>query len=283
MRLRLLPLGLAAVAIAAAALVGIQIVLERPFSARDEPTFVDAFVARWWRRLAVPRDEAGRRNPVPAAPEAVARGREHFAADCAACHGSDGRGGTLLGRGLYPKPPDLTAPATQSLADGELFWVIQNGVRLSGMPAWGYEGEEGDQATWEIVHFIRRLPRLSPQEVGQMAAMRPRSPLEFEDEEAARRFLGEPAAVRQPSGDAHQKVLLLGTVSALDSVRLRIRTAPGASVSLLLDHPASTRFVRGDQLALRTEVRNGGRVAVLAVRHQDWWLAREVRLPSGSP
>lgn len=278
-RSRLLALlaGLAVVAVVAGA-VGVQLLLENGFSARDEPTLVDAFIVRWWRRLAVPREERGTKNPLPATPEVLARGREHFAADCAACHGSDGRGLTRLGSGLYPKPPDLASAATQSLADGEIFWVIQNGVRLSGMPAWNRDSKERDQSTWEIVHFIRQLPRLSVKDVEATQAMQPRSPREIEADQAASRFLGEPAGSSRPSEDAHHEATLMGSVAGVDPVRLQVRTTGGASVSLLLDHTGPTKFVRGSQTIRAAEIRVGDRVVIRAVRDQDWWLAREVRL-----
>ena len=256
--------------------VAVELMLENGFSARDEPTVVDAFVARWWRRLAVPAEERGAKNPLPATPDVVARGREHFAADCAACHGSDGRGGTRLASGLYPKPPDLASAATQSLTDGEIFWVVQNGVRLSGMPAWKPDSEQQDQSTWEIVHFVRALPRLSVKDAEAMQAMRPRSPREIEDDEAARRFLGEPPS--RPAEDAHHEVTLMGSVAAVDPVRLQIRTTADATVTFLLSHTNPTEFIRGRQTIRAAELRVGDRVVVRAVRDQEWWLAREVRL-----
>lgn len=258
--------------------VALELMLENGFSARDEPTLVDAFVARWWRRLAVPEEERDARNPLPVTPEVLARGREHFAVECAACHGSDGRGGTRLAVGLYPKPPDLTAAPTQSLPDGEMFWVVQNGVRLSGMPAFGRDTEESDQWTWEIVRFIRELPRLSSRDVASVEALRPRGPRQVEDELAARRFLGEPSRTDPAPEDAHHEATLMGTIAAVSDLRLQIRTTTGASVSFLLDHPDRTTLFRGTKEARASQLRVGDRVVVKAVRDQDWWIAREVRL-----
>lgn len=259
--------------------VALELMLENGFSARDEPTVVDAFVARWWRRLAVPAGEKSGRNPLPATPEVLARGREHFAVDCAACHGSDGRGGTRLAEGLYPKPPDLTGAGTQSLSDAEIFWVVQNGVRLSGMPAFGRDTDESDQWTWEIARFVRELPRMSPQDVEAVEALRPRGPRQVEQELAARRFLGEPQKRASPPEDAHDEVTLMGRVAAASALRLQVRMSQGPSVSFLLDHPKPTTVVRGTEQATVSDIRVGDRVAVRAVRDQDWWLAREVRLP----
>ena len=115
--------------------------------------------------------------------------RAHFADHCASCHGNDGRGRTKLGQGLYPKAPDMTLAETQSLSDGALFAIIENGVRLTGMPAWGQPGPEDDQETWELVHFIRRLQQLTPGELAEMESSNPKSRKDLEEEDAIRKFL----------------------------------------------------------------------------------------------
>lgn len=258
--------------------IAVELVMEDGFSVRDKPNVVDVLVARWWRRLAVPREERGVSNPLPGTTGALARGREHFAADCAACHGSDGRGGTPLGDGLYPKPPDLASPGTQSLGDGEIFWIIRNGVRLSGMPAWSPDGEASDASAWEVVHFIRALPRLSPRDVEAVQAMRPRSPMETRSDEAARRFLGEPRGAPPSAADAHDEATLMGTVTGADAVRLQVRTTAGASVSFLLDHGGPTTIMRGSEAVGAGALRQGDRVVIRAARDEDWWLAREVQV-----
>jgi len=163
-------------------------------SARDEPMAVEATVARTLRSWAIPARLRDARNPVEPSVDALGRARAHFADHCASCHGNDGRGRTKLGQGLYPKAPDMTLPATQSLSDGALFAIIENGVRLTGMPAWGQPGPEDDQETWELVHFIRRLKQLTPDELAEMESSNPKSRKEFEEEEAIRKFLaGEDA------------------------------------------------------------------------------------------
>jgi mono/diheme cytochrome c family protein len=165
-------------------------ILSRGFSARDEPTATEAFIARRLRHLAVPRNARGLANPVQAGPEVLSRAMAHFADHCASCHGNDGRGGTLIGRGLYPKPPDMTAAATQQLTDGELYYIIENGVRFTGMPAFGEDaGSDRNTESWDLVHFIRRLPSITDDEVTAMKKMNPKSPMELEREERMRKFL----------------------------------------------------------------------------------------------
>src|SRR5258707_628692 len=86
------------------------------------------------------------------------------------------RRATLVRRGLYPKPPDLRAAEPQKLSDGDIFWVIENGVRLTGMAAFGgASSEHGDTgASWKLVHFIRRLPALTPEEKREMEKYNPK-------------------------------------------------------------------------------------------------------------
>jgi mono/diheme cytochrome c family protein len=181
----------------AGVVASVWVVADRGLSAREPPSRIEEELARAMRRLATPRALRRAKNPVPLTEEAVARARAHFADHCASCHGNDGRGQTRLGQNLYPKAPDMTATATQSLTDGELFSVIENGVRLTGMPAWGSPSPDDDAESWELVHFIRRLPKLTPEEIAEMESLNPKSRAELDEEESIRRFLageGEPGA-----------------------------------------------------------------------------------------
>ncbi len=175
-------------------------------SAKAEPGKLETFIARTMRRLAVPSGDRGLKNPVPVTNEVFAAGLSHWADHCAGCHGNDGSGETSIGVGLYPKPPDMRLPPTQRLSDGELFYIIENGIRLTGMPAWGDGTPEGAQGSWHLVHFIRRLPTLTPEEMELMAAMNPRSPAEVREEEEMRKFLageGEAPSLAAKPTPAH--------------------------------------------------------------------------------
>jgi len=158
-------------------------------SARDEPTGVEPVVARAMRNLAVPRSLRRMTNPVPASAEVVTQGRAHFADHCALCHANDGSGQTTIGRNLYPKAPDLRLAATQSLSDGALFAIIRDGVRLTGMPAWGDASPAGDTMTWHLVHFMRHLPHITPEELEGMRALNPRTQREVEEATQVEEFL----------------------------------------------------------------------------------------------
>lgn len=164
--------------------------LSRGFSALPEPTAVEVFVARRLRGLATPRTAREARNPVAADAEVLSDGMAHFADHCATCHANDGTGRTDIGRGLYPKPPDMRQSGTQQLTDGELAYIIHNGIRFTGMPAFGDEaGSAPGEDTWTLVHFIRHLPNITAEELESMTAMNPKSLIELEEEEAIRRFL----------------------------------------------------------------------------------------------
>jgi mono/diheme cytochrome c family protein len=174
--------GLAVVALAG--LLGGRM-LRGGISARAGPTAIEARVARTLRRWAIPTDAREAPNPIPPSPRVLRAGLEHFADHCATCHANDGSGQTEIGRNLHPRAPDLRRPPTQALTDGELFYIIENGVRLTGMPAWGRPG--GAEGSWHLVHFIRHLPQLTSEEKAEMEALNPKSPEEWralEDEEA---------------------------------------------------------------------------------------------------
>jgi mono/diheme cytochrome c family protein len=155
---------------------------------------LETVMARTMRHLAVPGSDRSMKNPVPLSQDILAAGRAHFADHCAICHGNDGKGQTEIGQNLYPKAPDMTAAATQSLSDGEIFSIIKNGVRLTGMPAWGGDTPEDDTASWHLVHFIRHLPKITGDELEEMESLNPRSPDELREEEEEGKFLeGKPA------------------------------------------------------------------------------------------
>jgi len=194
------------VAVVVIALVGAFIWIDsRGISAKAEPGRVETIVARTMRRLAIPREARERTNPVPHTPEVIAEGMAHYADHCASCHANDGSGETDLGLGLYPKPPDMRLPATQSLTDGQLFYIIENGVRLTGMPAWSTGQAEGEEATWHLVHFIRELPQLTEEQIDQMKRLIPRSPAEIQREIEEEQFLRGGADPSPPQATTTQQ------------------------------------------------------------------------------
>ena len=196
----------AAVVLMVGAGIAVAQMLRYGFSAKDDPSAIEAAVARAARRYAAPVDLRDRKNPVQLTPAVMAEARAHFADHCAACHGNDGKGQTEMGGNFYPKVPDMTLRETQSQSDGELFATIENGIRLSGMPAWGNGTAASAYGSWTLVHFIRHLPQLTTAEIEDMKAVNPKSKEEWEAQAEADEFLqgsdeSEPAMPR--TGHSH--------------------------------------------------------------------------------
>ena len=145
-------------------IVLVGVLIRRGFSAKLEPSSVEKALARTMRNLAIPRSERRLANPLRGTPENLKDAREHFMARCAVCHGTDGRGQTQVGQSLYPRVPDLLAPQTQVLTDGEIHYIIANGVQLTGMPGWSTPHQETEDDSWRLVLFIRDLAPLTGKE-----------------------------------------------------------------------------------------------------------------------
>ncbi len=145
--------------------------------------------ARAMRSFFMPGAVRNTPNPVPDSPEAIRAGMAHFADHCASCHANDGSGDVAMGHAMYPPAPDMRKAPTQAMADGELFYVVEHGVPLTGMPAWGNGSPEGERSTWELVRFMRHLPKLSAEEIKEMELLNPRSPAEANRAKDIRDFL----------------------------------------------------------------------------------------------
>src|SRR5437763_10755216 len=122
------------------------------FSANAPPTLLEVWAARKARDLGLPNTEKQRTNPVVNTPEVLSEARAHWADHCAVCHANDGSGDSLMGKRMYPPAPDMRAAATQNFSDGELFSIIENGIRLTGMPAWGGSDRDAEDS-WKLGHF----------------------------------------------------------------------------------------------------------------------------------
>jgi mono/diheme cytochrome c family protein len=188
MRKCALLLSITAAAVAGAAVFG-WMTIRRGFSARDNPSAMEAYVAKTARKLAIPASERDAKNPIAPTQEVLSEARAHFADHCATCHGNDGSGKTEIGQNLYPKTPDMRQPETQDLTDGQMYSIIHNGIRLTGMPAWG--GRDKDDHSWKLVLFIRHLPQMTPQEMKEMEPFNPKSAAARSEEEDELRFLNE--------------------------------------------------------------------------------------------
>jgi len=189
------PLLVVVATMAVVAMAALVYVRTTGLTARSsEPGSLEARVSRAARSLAIPREARQRMNPISPSPEALAGGLAHYADHCAVCHASDGSGNTPLGRGTFPRAPDMRQEPTQRLSDGEIFYIIEEGIRFTAMPGWGTGTSEGAEASWHLVHFIRHLPRMTEDEIARVEALTPRSPEEIRQEIEAERFLegGDP-------------------------------------------------------------------------------------------
>src|ERR1700721_942147 len=175
--------------------------LHNGVSAKATPSAIEVMMARKARHMALPSEARALKNPVPASAENLREGRLHFADHCAICHGNDGSCDTMMGSGLYPKPPDLRLGETQKLSDGELFWIIENGVRFTGMPAFSTR-HSSKEDSWKLVHFIRHLPQLTAEGRLEMERNNPKSPADLLEEQRENDFLNGKTPA-PPAGSHH--------------------------------------------------------------------------------
>jgi mono/diheme cytochrome c family protein len=140
-----------------AVLVGIGM-MHFSLAALQQPGPIEAYVTnlakdsiiRLASRRGIPPSPADKRSSIEA-------GAIHYGLDCGICHGVDGRAQTPSGQWMYPRAADLTSKEVQSYSDQELFWIINNGIRFTGMP--GFGKLETPSNIWGLVNYVRTLPR----------------------------------------------------------------------------------------------------------------------------
>ena len=173
------------------------------FSAKAEPTAIEKFAAGSARRFAAPSSVKSGQNPAPNTEEVLSEARAHWADHCAGCHANNGSGDTEMGRNMYPRAPDMRKSESQDLSDGELFFIIENGIRLTGMPGWGAGTAKSENASWKLVRFIRHLPQVSEEEEREMRKMNPRTPAELQEEKEVEEFLRGGGSHAEPHAHSH--------------------------------------------------------------------------------
>jgi mono/diheme cytochrome c family protein len=137
----------------AGALLGI---LLQGCSAEKHPSQDETNLANAAKDVTIPLEAGKMQNPLPESAEVVSQGQEVFLGSCAPCHGASARGDTEVGRNMTPPAMDLSTAHVQHWSDAELFWIIQNGVRLTGMPAWKASISTDD--TWKLARYIHSIP-----------------------------------------------------------------------------------------------------------------------------
>ena len=121
--------------------------------ALQEPGHLETVLMTQAKHLLIQRSS---REVIPPATinlqATIEEGDKLYATDCSMCHGSDGHTPTDYGRWMYPRASDLTSPMVRRYSDSELFWIVKNGIRLSGMPA--FAKVESDENIWNLVHYV---------------------------------------------------------------------------------------------------------------------------------
>jgi plastocyanin len=143
-----------------AGVAGVAMLGRGGMGANNEPGRLEEAVATRALRFSIPNAAKRAQNPRAQDANLWREAAPTFGGRCAMCHGNDGRGHTDFASRLYPRVPDLGGARVQDFTDGELFWIIQSGIRLTGMP--GFHGLLTDEDTWKLVAFIRRVPSLTP-------------------------------------------------------------------------------------------------------------------------
>ena len=151
--------GLAGALCVAVFLSFLVLAFEFNLSALSDPGKVETDVATAILRILVWRRAS--REVIPPAPAdwqaSVDEGDKLYGIDCSDCHGLDGHTPTDEGRWMYPRAANLISSQVQQYSDRELFWIVKNGIRLSGMPA--FAKVETDEHIWNLIEYLRTLSR----------------------------------------------------------------------------------------------------------------------------
>lgn len=144
--------GMTLIVVLLIAVAGVVVFLKgQGLSAQHKPHDFEYAIANFALAQSIPASSKNAKNPLPDSAEALSRGRRDFHDYCAVCHGDDGVGKTQTAAGMSPEVPDLHAEHVQKWTDGELFFIIRNGVRFTGMPGWNFD----DDRIWSLVRNVR--------------------------------------------------------------------------------------------------------------------------------
>jgi mono/diheme cytochrome c family protein len=140
------------------------------FSASQPPGRLEERLATFALNRSIARHAPRSRSPLGDSSESAATGLALFHTHCLDCHGAPGADPTDGGASLNPPAPGLTLPRVQARPDGELFWIVSRGIRMTGMPAFGPSRTETE--IWQLVAALRRLPHLTDGERNALRAQR---------------------------------------------------------------------------------------------------------------
>ena len=131
-----------------------------PVATASAPLPFEALVTGAALRARVKR-EAPKSSPIPPTENAFAAGARIYRNNCAVCHGLPGQEQTAIGKGEFPKPPELfNGDGVTSDPVGETYWVVANGIRLTGMP--GFTGSLSSDQMWQVSLLLANADKLPP-------------------------------------------------------------------------------------------------------------------------
>jgi mono/diheme cytochrome c family protein len=147
--------------------VGLAILWRQGFGSRSEPSNMEASIAMKALDRSIPAKYEKMSSPLAQDKINIVEAGGHYQEHCATCHAENGSGDPKFHGIMSPRPTDLRSQETQEMSDGELYWVIKNGIRWSGMPAFGKPGDT-DEHAWKMVAYVRHLPKVTPAEAQQV-------------------------------------------------------------------------------------------------------------------
>jgi len=131
-------------------------------AAVNPPGKMETQLATFALNKSVAKRAPAGKNPLAASPDVLREGLAHYKENCVVCHGAPGVDVSELGQGLNPPAPDLTLPRVQARPDGQIFWIVSNGIRMTGMPAFSPTHKQDE--IWKLVAFVRHLEEITPAE-----------------------------------------------------------------------------------------------------------------------
>ena len=133
-----------------------------PANADAKPGWLETWMARTALNATLRRDAPKDLNPVALTEQNLLNGVHLFAQNCAVCHGSakGNASSSPIAKGLYQKPPQLATEGVEDDPEGFSFWKIKHGIRLTGMPSFGYS--LSDQEIWTLALFLKHMDKLPP-------------------------------------------------------------------------------------------------------------------------
>ncbi|HWU54289.1 MAG TPA: cytochrome c3 family protein, partial [Rhizomicrobium sp.] len=199
--------------------------------ARQQPSKFEVAVATYLLQHSVPASAKAMTNPLGPHPDpaAVAAGHQLFTKKCETCHAYNGGGRTEIGAGSFPRTPVLRT-AVASMSDGEIFYHIRNGIRNTAMPAWDFP----DRQVWQLVSYIRNLPRVAGREQQDIAGQQASAVL-------AAQYVGSKACQ-----SCHQDIYARWQKTAMANVLRDPKVHPDAIAADPATAPEELRFSKDD-------------------------------------